>query len=347
MKVLGFLLVGSIVLSACSSPVTGMSSLERKEDTKARIVFAGNLANGEGCGDHGTEDQCDLFIASIDLKDGSVEWVEQLTDTPQSESYPVWNPNGDFVYYSIFKTVQDKDVGYVNIEAGETGVLVEDATWPEVSPDGKWLLYVENGEDMIMKAALDEDGLGLTEVEPLTGDPKQHDPDFSSDGHFVIFNDTSGKEGHGSVFDLLTGKTVSYTGKSGHCTFAALSTLTLCDNAQGGGIFSSFFEGDALGEMTLFVADRKPSELAVYDPSLAVCDGTSFNYPTFCADDEHLLVSTSCNQDHKVIFSRLFLIDLSGEETAYYPLGLDLAQAYAGPGESTWTVDCLPGAVLY
>lgn len=329
-KKMGVLLSLGSLFTACSSP-----------SEEARIVFAGDLATDGGCADHSTDDRCDLFEATIDLNSGTVKSVTQITDTSESESYPVWNPNGEVAYYSIFKTEKTKDLGYVDVESGETGVFISGAAWPEVSPDGSTLLYVENKTKKIMRAALSEDGLSVGEGSELTGVANQQDPDFSSDGRYVVFHSTDAGEGQGAIYDLESGETASYGSRSGHCTFGALGFITLCDNVSGGGIFSNFYEDGSLGGVQLFVEDQEPSTLANYDPALAVCGGTSFNYPTFCGDDEHLLVSTSCNEKGTVTFSRLFLIDLTQEEPAYYPLGLNLDEAYNGPGQSTWTVDCL------
>lgn len=335
------------LLIACSSPTEvvfeeePILDEETSSSEEARIVFAGDLANDGGCADHGSDDHCDLFEATLDLNSGAVMSVTQLTDTPESESYPVWNPNGEVVYYSIFKTAKTKDLGYVDLRSGEAGVFISGATWPEVSPDGNTLLYVENTSKKIMQAALGEDGLSVGEGTELTGVANQQDPDFSSDGRFVVFHSTDAGEGQGAVYDIESGETVSYGSRSGHCTFGALGFITLCDNVSGGGIFSNYYEDGALGGVQLFVEDQKPSVLANTDPALAVCGGTSFNYPTFCGDDEHLLVSTSCNEKGSVTFSRLFLIDLTQEEPVYYPLGLNLDEAFNGPGQSTWTVSCL------
>ncbi|MFA6024538.1 MAG: hypothetical protein WC777_05000 [Candidatus Gracilibacteria bacterium] len=355
------LLSACVFLGACATPDLevngGTSSLEGQpvveevssveeppsatEPFLARIVFAGDLANGEGCADHGADDKCDLFEAEIDLDSGEVFSVRQITDTPVSESYPALAPNGAMAYYSIFKTAREKDMGFVDLESGETGVLLAGATWPEVSPDGDVLLYVANQTKKIMQATLSADGRSLSGAAELTGVANQQDPDFSSDGSLVVFHDTSAGEGEGAVYNMETEETVFYESRSGHCTFGALSFLTVCDNVSAGGLLSRLYEDGLFGDMELFVADQKPSVLKDTDPALGDCRGTSFNYPSFCGDDEHLLVSTSCNQGGSVSFSRLFIIDLTEEDPQYYPLGMNLEEAYAGPGQSSWTVACM------
>lgn len=310
----------------------------------ARIVFAADFFSNAGCADHATDDHCDLFSAEIDLVTGEVANVNQLTNTPTtSESYPVWNPNGTVAYASVYLTRDERSVNYVDTATGKTGVFLARARWPEVSPDGKTFLYVTSDTDVLMKASLRDGGLSVDAEVPVTGVSRQEDPEYATSGNYVIFHQIMSDGAHGVVLNLSNGKTVTYTDRSGHCAFGPSGTVTVCDNAKGGGIFAETFENDTLSNPRLFIADMRPSALAVYDDAFAGCVGTSFNYPNFCADDQHLLVSASCNMGAAdgVTFSRLFLIDLTGSTPVYHPIGKELAEAFGGAGKSSWTVDCL------
>lgn len=310
------------------------------EGATARIIFAANLASGGNCDDRDAENACDLYGATLDLETGTPTNVRRVTDTEQSESYPAWNPNGDAAYFTVFHTPRSKDIGYVDLASGETILLLKDAAWATVHPAGNLFLYVSAATDMIMQAVLQADGITLGEAVPLTRVANQQDPDFSRDGRYVVFHETGGAFTHGTVYDRETGLSVSHDTRSGHCTFGT-DGLILCDNARGGGIFSRSFENGELGANDLFLADMRPSDIAEYDPDMGECDGTSFNYPTFCGDDDHLLVSASCSQGGSVAYSRLFLIVFSEEAPRYLPVGKYIAEAFGGPGNSTWTVDCL------
>ena len=307
-----------------------------------KIVFAADFDTNGGCKDHGTNDQCDLYTAELTLGDGSVSNIKRATSTTVSESYPAWNPNGKVVYYTIFKDVRTKDLGYVDLNTGNASTLIANGSWAAVSPDGSTLLYNEGKSSLLMSAPLTGGGLTLGTATALTGVPAQEDPDYSTDGRYVVLHEITKDTGAvGQVFDTQTKKVTSWGEESGHCGFGIDSLNTLCDNSKGGGVQSKLFKDGSLGPTSLFLADLKASVISAYDSELAPCQGVSFNYPTFCGDDKHLLVSTSCNQNGAVTFSRLFLADLSGASPVYRPLGKTLAEAYKGAGKSSWTVSCL------
>lgn len=310
----------------------------------ARIVFAADFASDGGCADHSETDACDLFTATLNLQTGEVGSVKQITDTSVSESYPVWNPNGSVAYASVFETYTKKFLHFVNLTTSETGRIISNATWPDIHPDGSTLFYVTSDTHLLMQTSLSSDGLNVGTSTKVTGSKNQEDPDVSPDGQSIVFHQIGSDGAHGVVLDRATESTVAFSDRSGHCAFSGSGDFVVCDNSRGGGLYRRTYTNKTLGESSLFVADLKPSQIAVYDNAFTSCGGTSFNYPTFCGDDTHLLASTSCNTDTKggVSFSRLFLIDVSGSTPVYHAIGNDLADAFDGPGKSSWTVDCLP-----
>lgn len=308
----------------------------------ARIVFGADFATNGGCADHGNANACDLFSARLDLSTGAVSDVTRLTSTAESESYPAWNPNGTVAYASVFQTTVRKSIVFVDTTTGKTGTLVASGTWPEISPDGSTILYNATDTDTLMLADLADAGTSMGTPTALTGVARQEDPDYSPDGMRIVFHQILSDGAHGMVLDTRTGKTAEYADRSGHCGFSGNGDYTVCDNAKGGGLFKRPYEGGVLGEESLLVADLSPSVLSAYDDAFASCGGTSFNYPTFCGDNTHLLTSVSCGTGGSVSFSRLFLLTLSGKTVIYAPIGKALAVDYGGPGKSSWTVDCLP-----
>ncbi len=307
-----------------------------------KIVFAADFDTNGGCRDHGTNDQCDLYTAELTLSDGSVKNITRATNTSVSESYPAWNPNGKVVYYTVYKDQRTKDLGYVDLTTSKAATFVAGGSWAAVKPDGSTLIYNEGKTSMLMSAPLTGGGLTLGTPTPLTGVASQEDPDYSTDGRYVVLHEITKDLGAvGQVFDTQTKKASSWEQESGHCGFGIDSLITLCDNSKGGGIQSKLFAEGKFGAASLFLPDLKASAMSPFDADFATCPGVSFNYPTFCGDDKHLLVSTSCNQGGEVTFSRLFLIDLSAAEPVYRPIGKALAEAYKGAGKSSWTVSCL------
>lgn len=307
----------------------------------ARLIFAANLADNAPCADHGRANACDLYTASLDLGSGAISGVARLTTTRESESYPAWHPSGSLAYYTILKDERNKNVGVVSVPGGNPHVILPGATWPEVSPDGKTLVYHDGRSRMLMAAPLTNGQPGPPV--PLTGRPNQDDADFAPDGRAIVFHDTTSGQATGMVYDRGTGRTATWTERSGHCGFGGAGGLTMCDNSKGGGLYVSSYQNGTLGTPRLLIPDPRPAELAAADPAFAGCTGTSFNYPTFCGDDTHVLVSTSCNMAGTVTISRLFLLDLTTSPPAYRAIGKAIADNFHGPGGSTWTVDCLRG----
>lgn len=311
--------------------------------SSAQIVFASDFASHAGCADHSESDQCDVFTANIDLSTGAVDSVTQRTNTSVSESYPAWNPNGTIAYASVFQSYTKKSLSMVDFTSGAVSTLIANATWPEVSPDGSTLLYVTSDTNLLMTAPLLNGGTSIGASKQLTGTPRQEDPEYSPDGTLLTFHQIMSDGARGTILNLASGQTVRYSDRTGHCAFSGFGNFTVCDNSRGGGLFKRTYTSGILGESSLFIADLKPAQLAAYDDIFAQCGGASFNYPTFCGDDSHMLVSASCNMDAAggVAFSRLFLIDLSGANPVYRPIGKYLAETFGGKGMSSWTVDCL------
>jgi hypothetical protein len=327
---------GGVVPGTDGAAADGGAAFVRK------IIFGADFDTKGGCADHSETDQCDLYTAELNLSDGSVSDVKRATSTSVSESYPALNPNGTVAYFSVFKDVRHKDLGYVDLVSGKTGTLVSDATWPAVSPDGSTLVYQDVASSLLMKASLGGGGLTVGTPTALTGTKNQQDPDYSFDGRYIVLHEITSSGAVGQVYDLQTKKTTSWGESSGHCGFGGSSLLTVCDNASSGGLVSKTYqEGGSFGAKALFVADLKAEGISPYDSAFAPCEGVSFNYPTFCGDDKHMLVSVSCNQNFTVTFSRLLLIDFTEATPTYRPLGKLLADAYKAGGVSSWTVSCL------
>ncbi len=333
--------IGSPASSTVSVPPA--ESASSPLPTTIRLVFSGDLSNNAGCADHATNDHCDVFTADLNISNGTVANIKQETHTSTiSEAYPAWNPNGTTVYASEYQT-DSQTIYSVDTKTGITHALLSNAKWPEVHPSGSPLLYATADTGIIMSAPLSNDGLTLGTAIPLTGVGKQNDPDYAPNGIDVIFHQTFSDGAHGVIYNTQTKTSASYTDRSGHCAFGFDGILTVCDNVKGGGIFSQTYTNGSLSNVALFTPDLKPSALAPYDDVFTSCAGASFNYPTFCGDDQHLLVSTSCNEQSSdgVAFSRLFLIDLTGNTPVYRPIGKEIADTFNGPGKSTWTADCL------
>jgi hypothetical protein len=307
------------------------------------IVFAADFSTNGGCADHSDSDDCDLFTATLDLSNGSVSNITQITNTPGvSESYPVWNPNGAYAYASVFQNAKKKYIETVSITNHTASTLLTNATWPEVKPDGSSLLYVASDTNLLMTAPLLSSGTTIGSSARVTNESNQQDPDYSPNGKLIVFHQTGNGGAVGTVYDTTSGTSTRYADTTGHCAFAPDGITTICDKSKGGGLFERTYSQGTLGNESEIIHDQSAATLAQYDPAFATCSGTSFNYPTFCSDNNHILVSASCSTSPTTVsFSRLFLLDLTGAAPIYQPIGKALADTFGGAGKSSWTVDCL------
>jgi Tol biopolymer transport system component len=125
-----------------------------------------------------------------------------LERTNPQESYfsPEWTPDGKYLYYAHFVPIIDEEAGNsfkYTIEriayppqANAPEVLVEDAIWPKVSPDGTKLAYLKFDtakftQELYMS---DVDGANPAPVLPPEEFPSVDAQFFSPDGKTMIFN---------------------------------------------------------------------------------------------------------------------------------------------------------------
>ncbi len=77
----------------------------------------------------------------------AAEPVEVLAATPGQSSYffPVWSPDGRYIYYSHF-IIQDGQSKYllerIAFPGGQPELLIEDAYWPRLARDGSVMAYL-------------------------------------------------------------------------------------------------------------------------------------------------------------------------------------------------------------
>lgn len=120
----------------------------------------------------------ELYLAGADGKK-----LRRLTDTPYSEIDPSFSPDGRWVIYTAMAE-GDKDIWRLNVESGETEVLVTgngDQFMARMAADGA-LAYVENGGDnevVILKSGVKKNLSRSPGIDTL--------PTFSPDGNTVYF----------------------------------------------------------------------------------------------------------------------------------------------------------------
>jgi hypothetical protein len=124
---------------------------------------------------------------------GSPTPVVDHADLKEAYFNPNWSPDGQYLYYTHFVPVpaETGDVFTYRIErmaypSGEPEVLVDDAIWPRLSPDGTKLVYVSFATNELFVA--DADGQNSMPVLPPDSLFTVDAPLFSADGSTIIFS---------------------------------------------------------------------------------------------------------------------------------------------------------------
>ncbi len=109
---------------------------------------------------------------------------------------PVWSPDSETIYYSHVTPTDPDTLAFdltlerINYLTGESEVLVENGIWPRVSPDGRFLAYIQSDPNNQANALIlmDLSDLTTTELIPNTEFTAMDAPLFSPDGQMIYFS---------------------------------------------------------------------------------------------------------------------------------------------------------------
>jgi hypothetical protein len=122
-----------------------------------------------------------------DLPMGDIEGLLGMAFPGQSFQLPEAGPVGGRIALGIFDPDRPwLDLYLVNAMGGEPARLVEEASEPNFSPDGQWLVYYSGADDRLGLRLIKTDG---TEDTILTTSDTHGYPTFSPDGQRVSFFD--------------------------------------------------------------------------------------------------------------------------------------------------------------
>jgi Tol biopolymer transport system component len=139
--------------------------------------------------------QIGLYLVS---PDGLSPPVPLNDNQSANDSYffPAWSPDGHYLYYShVVTDPSDQSVYTTTLErvaypVGSPEVLVKDAIWPRVSPDGARLAYVTL-DPVTLDSSLvvsDVQGKNPTVLVPAKAFPALDAVVFSPDGRTILFS---------------------------------------------------------------------------------------------------------------------------------------------------------------
>jgi Tol biopolymer transport system component len=151
-----------------------------------------------------------LYILPADGS-GPPQPLLDLSEQGETLFFPAWSPDGSFIYYS--HVFSDGGQTHYVLErmaypGGEPEVIVENAFWPGVSPDGETVAYItwnaggQNNELFLANS----DGGNPRPALDGSRFPIVDAPMFSRDGRSILFSAPSfAPSGSSSFFDRLLG----------------------------------------------------------------------------------------------------------------------------------------------
>jgi Tol biopolymer transport system component len=152
------------------------------------------LAYGPPTSDNRQVGYTGLYLIPYE-KSGKPEPLLEVRAPMESYAQPCWSPDGNYIYYAhlIPGEAGDQDFGFRierSREGGEPEIVVEQAYWPQISPDGAQLAYLtfdpagENNELYIAGS----DGRNPRPVLPPGAFPAVDAHLFSPDGTKIYFS---------------------------------------------------------------------------------------------------------------------------------------------------------------
>lgn len=314
----------------------------------ARIVFSADFATGNGCAAHNAGG-CDVYAADIDWE-GAVSDVRRLTSIDDAETFPTFSADGSTAYANVVRGGKKWSIEWISLADATSGTLMANAASPTPLPDGDSLVYISlPGYTISMADFLAPTTIG--NMREVSAEEGFHEPHAGVTGQVVLFRLFD--QGRGSntaqveLFDPATGEVTDVTSSDGtaHCFWHGTGASVVCNNTElFRGLFTVAVAGDSAGASELLLRHPTVEQVAAVDEDFAECRGASYAYGTFC-DGSRMIVTVGCGVETdgvvETTMSKLGLLDLSASTPTLVPLGKNLADAFGGPGSSSYTVDCM------
>ncbi|MCA9897989.1 MAG: PD40 domain-containing protein [Ardenticatenaceae bacterium] len=149
------------------------------------------------------------------LADGRSEPRPLIERTADQEVFfnPAWSPDGAWLYYTHVTPLDEITFTFAThlerfeLATGTTEVLAENGIWPRVSPDGRFLTYVNIDRDSLAAELVvaDADGRNPTVLVPRNRFVTLDSPFFSADGAWLYFSAVAQQTSSASWWEQLLG----------------------------------------------------------------------------------------------------------------------------------------------
>ncbi|WP_420630589.1 hypothetical protein [Candidatus Leptofilum sp.] len=149
------------------------------------------------------------------LADGRSEPRLLIKRTAEQEVFfnPAWSPDGEWLYYSHVKPLDEDAFTFtttlerVELATGMVEPLAENGIWPRVSPDGRFLAYVNIDLDSLAAELIlaETDGSNLTVLVPRDCFVTLDSPFFSANGEWLYFSAVAEQASSATWWEQLLG----------------------------------------------------------------------------------------------------------------------------------------------
>ncbi len=342
-----WLIVLTSAKPAAEPVADGTNTPSTTKPKSAQIVFGADFSNNKGCDTHGNAG-CDVFLADITL-DGTVSTIKQLTSLDGSEVFPTFSTDAKTIYTNAWSTPKQANVEWIDVASGRSGVLQTGARGLAPLPDGKRAVYAPLAANSPLMMADLATPTTLANPVAITGPGDFNEPHASSLGDIVFYELFGAGKGSNTaqpeIYQLSTGKIFNLEqGGGAHCFWGFGGLAAYCNNLEiYQGIQKWSFINGVVGPAVGAVHHPKIAQAMAADADYADCKSASFAYGSFC-DADHLVVTMGCGTKTTdgiaTTMSKIVLLDLTQKPPTIIPLGKNLADAFGGPGGSSYTASC-------
>lgn len=200
---------GLIVMSGVSRLYTGIRILDIESSKIIEVTSMGSDSvswspNGEKIafsgGIPGTQRKPNIFVVSINDNK-----ILRLTDSPASQNYLGWSPDGNKIVFEFSHDINQLDLATINLENNKTETFTftaGDEHHPAWSPDGNEIAYLYFDSSSSSKASQlwVMDCESKTSNKILDAEVAYSNIDWSPNGEWIAYIDTKEKSNCGDIY---------------------------------------------------------------------------------------------------------------------------------------------------